>query len=60
MDGFNSMLGTAKERIGKNWSRVMDVENKLMATREHGWGEGRHKLGDWDWHIYTIIYEIDN
>ena len=21
---------------------------------------GRDKSGDWDWHIHTIIYEIDN
>ena len=38
----------------QNRSKVMDVENKLMVTRVEG--EGRDKLGDWDWHIHTAIY----
>ena len=41
----------------QNRNRVTDVENKLMATT----GEGvRDKLRDWDWHIHTTIYKIDN
>ena len=40
----------------QNRNRVTDVENKLMVTG--GWGGD--KLGDWDWHIYTIMYKIDN
>ena len=36
---------------GRN--RVTDVENKCMDTKggKGGWAE----LGDWDWHIYTLI-----
>ena len=40
-----------------NRNRVTDVENKLMVTKL---GEGADKLGDWDWHIYTTLYKIDN
>ena len=32
-----------------------DVENKLMVTNGERWGGG-DKLGEWDWHTYTIIY----
>ena len=32
-----------------------DVEKKLTDTKVGGWDE----LGDWDWHIYTIMYKID-
>ena len=41
----------------QNRSRVTDVENK------HGYQgirRGMDKLEDWDWHIYTTIYKIDN
>ena len=42
----------------QNRNRVTDVENKFMVTKgERG---GRDKLGDWDWHMHTIIYKIDN
>ena len=39
-------------------NRDTDVENKLMDTKGErgGWDE----LGDWDWHIYTTTYKIDN
>ena len=33
-------------------------KNKVMVTG--GKGEGRDKLGDWDGHIQTTIYKIDN
>ena len=38
----------------QNRSWVTDVENKS------GGNGGRDKLGDWDWHIYTTVYKIDN
>ena len=32
-----------------------DIQNKCMNTKEEcGGGEVWDKLGDWDWHIYTI------
>ena len=42
---------------GKN--RDTDVENKRIDTKvgKVGWGD---ELGDWDWHIYTNMYKIDN
>ena len=40
----------------QNRNRVTDIENKLMVTKR----EGGDKLGDWDWHIHTTIYKIDN
>ena len=39
-------------------NRVTDVEKILWLPR--GKGTGRDKLGDWDWHIHTTIYKIDN
>ena len=42
----------------QNRNRVTDVENKLMVTK--GKGCGRDKLGDWDRHIHTTIYNIAN
>ena len=41
---------------GRN--RDTDVENKCMDTKG-GKGEWE-ELGDWDWHIYTNMYKIDN
>ena len=41
----------------ENRNRVTDVENKFMVTRGKG---GRDKLGDWDGHIHTTIYKMDN
>ena len=38
-------------------NRVTDVENKLTVTKGERGGD---KLGEWDWHIYTTIYKIDN
>ena len=39
-------------------NRDTDVENKSMDTKEESgqWDE----LGDWDWHVYTAVYKIDN
>ena len=34
----------------------IDVENKLMNTK----GGRGDELGDWDWYIYTTMYEINN
>ena len=34
----------------------MDVENKCLLVGK----EGRGKLEDWDWHVHTTIYKIDN
>ena len=40
-----------------------EVESQMQKTNL--WlpgdkGEGRDKLGDWDWHIHTTIYKTDN
>ena len=43
------------ESVTRNGRIVTDVENKLMGVRG-----GRDKLGDWDGHIHTTIYKIDN
>ena len=42
----------------QNRNRVTVVENKLMLTR--GKRGVRDKMGDWDWHIHTTIYIVDN
>ena len=41
---------------GRN--RDMDVENKCRDTKR-GRGEW-DELGDWDWHIYTSMYQTGN
>ena len=43
----------------QNRNRVTDVENKLMVYQGEK-GRGRDKSGNWDWHIHTTIYKIDN
>ena len=45
---------------GRNWDT--EVENKRMDTKgESGaGGEWCDKLGDWDWHVYTNMYKVDN
>ena len=35
------------------------MQNKLMVTRGKD-GAGKDKLEDWDLHIDTTIYKIDN
>ena len=39
-------------------NRVADIENKFMVNKRgrEGWDE----LGNWDWHIHTTVYKIDN
>ena len=45
---------------GRN--RDKDVENKRMDTKGgKRWGVGGcDELGDWDWHVYTNTYKMDN
>ena len=40
-------------------NRDTDIENKCIDTKGVC-GGGCNRLGDWDWHIYTTMYEIDN
>ena len=44
--------------VCKTQLRVTDIGNKLMVTKAER--QGRDKLGDWDCHIHTTIYKIDN
>ena len=39
-------------------NRVTDKDNKSMVARRGTMG--RNKLGDWDRHIRTTVYNIDN
>ena len=47
---------------GRSWDT--DVENKCMDTKggKPRWGGdgGVLELGDWDWHVYTDVYKIDD
>ena len=45
---------------GRN--RDTDVENKRMDTKgvESGGGWWCDELGDWDCHVYTDVYKMDN
>ena len=40
-----------------------EIESQVQKTNlrlQRGKDGKRDKLGDWDWHVYTIIYKIDN
>ena len=47
---------------GRN--RDTDAENKRMDAKGEkcgGWQGGWcNELGDWDWHVYTDVYKMDN
>ena len=43
---------------GRN--RDTDLENKHMDTKGGKLGQQWDELGDWDWHVYTNMYKIDN
>ena len=43
----------------------MNLFTKHLFTKTNLWllkekRVGRDKLGDWDWHIHTTIYKMDN
>ena len=40
----------------QNRNKVIDVENKLIVTKEERRGDN---LGDWDWHIHATIFKTD-
>ena len=41
--------------INKNKSRLTDIKNKLMFTKEETWARGKDKLGAWDQHTHYGI-----
>ena len=47
---------------GRNWDT--DAENQRMDTKRGKWRGVCvcvcDELGDWDWHVYTNMYKIDN
>ena len=46
---------------GRNWDT--HVENKRIHTKGGKWQEWWwwwDELGDWDWHVYTNMYKMDN
>ena len=48
----------------KKWYKWTYLQNRNTIVKKltvtEGEKKGRDKLGDWDWHIHTIIYNIDN
>ena len=40
----------------QNRNKVVDVENKLIVTKEERRGDN---LDDWDWHIHATIFKTD-
>ena len=48
-----------KINLFKTEIRVTDVKKKHLWL-PRGKGGGQVKLGDWDRHIYTPVYKIDN
>ena len=57
---MHGTLKNGKMNLYKSRNKVTDVENKLLVTG--GKQDGGNKLGDWDWHIYTLLHikEITN
>ena len=56
---YNSIVG----KPCKDWwpaerNRDTDVENKPMDTKGGKWWWD--ELGDWDWHVHTNMYKMDN
>ena len=39
---------------------IFAKQKQRHRCREQMYGNQGDKLGDWDWHIYTIMYKIDN
>ena len=40
-----------------------EIESQMYKTNLDGYQEGsggRDELGDWDWHIHTTMYKIDD
>ena len=45
----------------RNWDT--EVEKKkygYQGGKAAGGGGGGDELGDWDWHVYTDVYEMDD
>ena len=53
---WNQKNGT-KEFIYKT-EIATGIENELMAGVNLS--RGKDKLGDWDWHIHTATYKLDD
>ena len=47
------------QKILQNRNRLKYLKNKFMVTKGERWWWGGYKLGGWDLHINTTIYEID-
>ena len=43
--------------LGPLW---VEMQNLKQTYGCQGVRVGRDKLGDWDWHVHTTIYKIDN
>ena len=62
-DKYHGNIYMWNQRKGYKWAyrqyknRVIDVEIKHSYQGVRGL---KCKLGDWDWHIYTAVYKIDN
>ena len=51
----------------KKWYKLTYLQNRnshRCRKQAYGYqgvmGEGRDKLGDWNWHTHTTIYKIDH
>ena len=45
------------------WSYLKSRNKDTCREQRYGYWVGvggRNGLGDWDWHIYTTMYKIDN
>ena len=42
----------------RHWSSKIHRGSGIMSSRIWGWCCA--ELGDWDWHVYTDVYKIDD
>ena len=54
----NFKKNDTNELIYKTETDLIDFENKPMVAKGETWG--RDKLGAWDEHTHTTVYQTDN
>ena len=43
----------------QNRNKLTDFEKKLMVTKGERWGDGRARLGVWDWHEHNEVHGMN-
>ena len=57
---FYKDMEREREREREKMVRAVFLHFNCLRILLKYWGGGWDKLGDWDWHIYTTTYKMDN